>query len=104
MPRIANWLSNAGTDSMLLRQDGILIQDRIVGSESGRCLDGAPYVVLIADGRHAYRYADDEGRTRPVHVEKPVPYEVFWYDDAWKQRDAPADVARPDSRSLVRSH
>jgi len=82
------------SDSTLLRQDGTLIQDRIVGSESSRGLDGAPYVVLLADGRYAYGYADSEGRTRPIHVEKPVPYEVFWYDDAWKQRDALAEQER----------
>lgn len=82
------------SDATLLRRDGILIQDRIVGSESGRGLDGAPYVVLLADGRYAYGYADSEGRTRPIRVEKPVPYEVFWYDGAWKQRDALAEQER----------
>lgn len=70
-------------DATLLHRDGILIQDRIVGSESGRGLDGASYVVLLVDWRYAYGYADSEGRTRPIRVEKPVPFEVFWYDDAW---------------------
>ena len=40
-------------------------------------------VVLLVDWRYAYGYADSEGRTRSIRVEKPVPFEVFWYDDAW---------------------
>jgi hypothetical protein len=43
--------------------------------------------------------------TRPIHVEKPVSYEVFWYDNAWKQREALAEQAerRTGKKGSVRT-
>jgi hypothetical protein len=88
------------SDRSLLRQDGVLIRERSVGS-TGQGLDGAPYFLQISDGRYAYGFADAEGWTHPIRVGQPLPYEVFWYDDAWKQRQALAEKVRRGASAPV---
>lgn len=82
------------SDQSLLRQDGVLIRERMVGSATSHGLEGAPYFVQISDGRYAYGFADAQGWTHPIRIDKPLPYEVFWYDDAWKRRQMQAEKIR----------
>lgn len=76
------------SDPTLLVPQGIAVEERAIDKASGRGLADAPYFIQFSDGRYAYGYADDQGRTRSLYASQSVAHEVFWYDDAWAKRNA----------------
>ena len=76
------------SDPSLLVAKGKLVEERAVDEASGKGLADAPYLIQFSDGRFAYGYADDQGRTRPLYASQSVSHEVFWYDEAWERRRA----------------
>jgi hypothetical protein len=76
------------SDPSLLVATGKLVEERAVDETSGKGLADAPYLIQFSDGRYAYGYADDQGRTRPLYASQSVTHEVFWYDEAWERRRA----------------
>lgn len=76
------------SDPSLLEPPGAPVQEQAVDAATGKGLPGAPYLLLLSDGRYAFGYADADGKTRTLYAPPATTHEVFWYDEAWEKRRA----------------
>lgn len=79
-------------DPVLLVQNAHKIQE-VVRSDDKSILPNAPYFILLQDGRFAFGYSDQNGKTRALFMAQDIPYELYLYDEAWAQWEA----HRPDT-------
>jgi hypothetical protein len=85
------------SDPGLLHEHAHRIQDRQIDLNTNKPVPGGPYFVRFADGRYAFGYADDDGRTKALFTDRAAKYDVLWYDDAlaeWQRVRAHPSYAR----------
>lgn len=84
------------SDSSLLAPEGRQIQE-VIRAEDGAPLENAPYFLLLQDGRFAFGYSDESGKTREIFAPQNTTYKLYLYDDAWAQWES----HKPDAGSAA---
>jgi hypothetical protein len=88
------------SDPALLHKTEHKIEE-LIRADDKSPLSNAPYFLVLNDGRFAFGYSDELGKTRPMFVEHDVPYQIYLYDDAWEQWN----LRKPDAgRITVDAH
>ncbi len=72
------------SDSALLIVKAHKIEE-VIRADDNSTLANAPYLLLLEDGRFAFGYSDEDGKTRPIFVARDLPYQLYLYEEAWEQ-------------------